>query len=183
MGPFTLPKGPLFFLSSPLVADIIEQLRTEAPVLIASSVARGRSRVGGKLAKNATNPWLPYEDVWVGSALARAAVAAPTAVDIGKLGLAEGVKGAVINNVYVLRPSSLIWHESGLTSVVKPAWRLRAVHSWASTHACRHRRWKNVTLHCPTVYHSCADVAWLRCSYHPPVGCSTEEVRMLNLNH
>ena len=70
---------------------------------------------------------LPFDDVWLGSALARSVHGPRLAVvNIGNSRLSEGFGG-----MYALRRGTLLWHES-----TKIPWRIGRIHRWAVDHAC-----------------------------------------------
>eukprot|EP00966_Prymnesium_polylepis_P293099 6769775-Prymnesium_polylepis.1 len=121
------------------------------------------------------NQNMPFEDIWMGAILARSVARNITVINIGTLGLADSLSGAARRSLYYLRPSSLIWHETG-TSGSKRPWRLQAVHTWAEGHACPPLQPReDANLVCgPAFYRSCASASWKLCDYRPPARCSTE---------
>jgi hypothetical protein len=126
------------------------------------------------------NGKLPFEDIWIGSLLARFAPHNMTAIHIGTHGLGESLANNETldqysdDHPYDLRPSSIVWHEVGFGGKHKQPWRLWAVHQWAAAHACAPPEISSVRLKClARPYRSCANSSWLQCHYLPPEGCST----------
>jgi hypothetical protein len=196
-GPFPMPKGPLFFLSRTLVADTIGALSAEGPKLIASAVERGASDLDRRRNGSGHNGRLPFEDVWMGSVLARTVTHDVTTVNLGLTSLGESLAGAVSYSSYVLRPSSILWHETKYAgrkvccassprtplrptqrcvsppSLPQVPWRLRWMEQWAAANACAPSEPQSMNITCPAVYRSCAGALWRQCVHTPPPECST----------
>ena len=168
-GPFHFPKGPLFFLSRSLVADIVradgeQQLDDITRTFLTGGVnsSNTTARVRGVL---------PWDDVFTGMKLATVVAGSGlVAVHSGLLAFAE--PWGAYPGYFLPRSSTLLWHET-----LKLTTRLGLVHSWA------HRRKANrcpsppLSLSCDTSYRSCTGAPWTRCVTdidHKAAGCDVE---------
>jgi hypothetical protein len=169
VGPFCFAKGAAFWLSTPLARQLAEHegVRTdllataEAAELSEAEVVRGRH----------TTRSIPYEDVYLGLALARAARGASlTAVQLGKQAFSD-LWG------FFVAPSTLLWHQR-----FKDPSRIGLVHRWARRHHC--------ALPPPTFeclgrgYIACSGAVWRRCSVrHNHSACSARRVDLKDYFH
>lgn len=148
IGPFFFAKGPLYFISRELVAQMNDDrgLRRDAVETVASAL-----NVSYK------EPTWPWEDIYTGLALTQTATAhgAPlAAVHIGRDAFLESYSGGRGREL-VLKQSMLLWHERA-----KLAAQMRQAHRWVRLHGC------NVSaleLSCERVATSCARAAWRLC--------------------
>ena len=145
-GPFFFGKGPLYLVDRRLAAQVVAHadVRREAAAAVRSGEAAGPELT-----------W-PWEDVFLGYALAHAATSAAAAsapaeivaVDIGARGVFTegwGVASA---------PVALLWH----MRVKQPA-RVALVDAWAASHRCD---LAFDALRCEE-YRSCAGASWRAC--------------------
>lgn len=141
IGPFPFAKGALFFLSRGLASALVAQ--DELVEDVARTVQSGGR--GGKLP--------PYEDVFVGAALACTPLSTKAAIlQAGGHGVySEGWNFRVFN-------TSLIYHQR--TKV--PA-RITTVHN-ELFHRTAPALNKEVAITCAGVYRSCTNISWVRCT-------------------
>lgn len=167
-GPFSFPKGPLFFVSTRLVLQLIrsEWHRESANATLRSAAATNWTNRGGLL---------PFEDVFTGYALARVAVGSwrqpLAAVHIGPELYADGWG-------FRMRASTLIWH----MRTPRPA-RIGTAHRWASHHHCSPVTTRAPAMNCDhpgQLYRSCSGAEWRWCRVDLRVynasGCDTARV-------
>ena len=174
-GPFSFPKGPLYFVSAQLVSQLNRSAwhRASADATLRSAAATSRTKQGGML---------PWEDVFTGYSLARVAQGSPrqrlAAVHIGPELYADGWG-------FRMRASTLIWH----MRTPRPA-RIGAAHRWASRHHCNPVSVRAPAMNCDHSYevngksyhaghryHSCSGAEWRWCKTDPRVynasGCDS----------
>jgi len=161
VGPLPFAKGPLYFMSRELAAQLSgdRALRRDAAVTISSAL-------------NTTyrEPTWPWEDIYTGLALTQVATSPQplVAVHIGNDAFLESFSMGRGPGL-VLKETMLLWHERG-----KRAKQMRAAHEWAHAQGCNV---SSLRLTCSEVK-SCAGTAWWLCSaghkdtsYEQP-GCS-----------
>ena len=174
IGPFHFPKGPLFFLSRGLVAQLVadDGVRVEAAAAVASVINQSDAT-----SANLSSPenYVPWEDAFVGLALAQAANGSGlTAVDIGgtltDLGAyTEPWTHHLRADALGLAPSTLVFHDTN-----KRPSRLVQAQRWAKQHHCHP---KEQQLSCLAPWTACNGARWLRCratrATYAASGCGT----------
>lgn len=156
IGPFNFAKGPMYFVSHSLVA----QLNAD-PGLKRHTDDTVRSADGARKER-----FLPWEDVFTGVALTQSASGkALASVHMHMALYAEGWQ-------FASTPSVLLWHMKA-----KRASRIGDVERWSSQQSpCVAHE---VTLSCGNAYTSCNGQSWLRCmSLHNRTACATNRVHI-----
>ena len=175
IGPYFFAKGPLFFVSTPIVRQISRssEVRSLAAAAVsAASVARPRRE-----------ELVPYEDVFAGLAIAIAAHGAREmyAVHAGDIGdtthgvFVEPDSARIRGDYLALAPSTLFYHEK-----YKHHERISTAHAWAARRHCDPRR---VELRClEKRYVGCGGARWTRCTTtarpYFEAGCDTTLARL-----
>jgi len=156
IGPFNFAKGPMYFVSHRLVAQLNVDGALQRQV---SATVRSAN-------DSRNEKFLPWEDVFTGMALAQSATGGALAsVHMPMALYAEGWQ-------FATTPSVLLWHMKS-----KIPDRIVEVERWSSQQQpCVPSA---VTLTCGNTFTSCNGQKWLRClSPHNNTACSTKRVRL-----
>jgi len=154
VGPFSFAKGPLYLLSLPLAVQVVQdkQVRYEAAA-ICSDDEVGVLPIGS---------W-PWEDVFLGFAVALAAAGNVTQVHLSEEEF-QDFSGNQPRH-FAMTPSLLVWHDkqrvTGSHSTKKPS-RIWQAEEWAKQHHCTR---VPKALSCPKHrrYTGCRGQQWQRC--------------------
>ena len=175
VGPFHFAKGPLFFVSTPLVRQL--RRSNDARSLAEAAIATANRSHDESL--------LPWEDVLNGLALAVSSTTrgnnnAIHAIHVGETPFGSGVfiephSSRVPGDYLALAPSTLLLHEK-----YKHHNRIGIAHRWLGRHHCAPKR---IELSClPHTYLSCAGGKWARCyttdAPYVEAGCSTNLTKL-----
>ena len=152
LGPVHFAKGPMYFISSSLVSQIVAdpEVKTYAMTVIASANHSRREKA------------LPWEDVYTGVALTRAVAAESAAyVHMGSRVISEAY------GIYAKQgfsDNTILFHAN--TAGARRMDRYSAMHGWAHSHHCDSGLPHHTTLRCeiPDMV-SCKGTVWKRCLY------------------
>ena len=173
-GPFPFAKGPLYFLSAPLVAELL------ASDWLARHLQATLQSAANESFRERNLPW---EDVYSGYAAARVAKAGDDLAIVDATPIVSDAYGVRV------RPATQVWH---MHHTYRPS-RIAFVHHWleARQHACpvdRHHRAVRCRvaasrcgkLRGECVSHSCTMARWQYCVHEPAPNCSisTKEVEL-----
>lgn len=149
-GPFPFAKGPLYFLSTNLVVEMLSETGLRAQI---DAVLHRRRRNMELESKNI----MPWEDAVTGMLLSRSVTGSGLYyVDVTRTVFGEGW-GAYVPSRH-LRSSLLFYHEN-----FKWPGRLRVAHTWAQHHRCAKLTPATLRLDCERSAPSCANALWARC--------------------
>ena len=151
--PIHFAKGPMYFVSTPLVTQIVadSEMRAYALTVIASANSTHRERT------------LPWEDVFTGLALSRSVRGVtPAFVHMGSRIVSEAYG---VYSKFGFGANTLLFHTN--TAKARGKERYAEMHRWALQHHCRAVASGNLTLRCNlhSKLNSCAGTAWKRCLY------------------
>lgn len=163
-GPFPFAKGPLYFVSSPLIAQL-----TASEWLTRDLAQTLEPRESDRRA----TAEMPFEDVYTGMALARIATGGGLAyVHIGTSQSVLYADGWGMR----LRPSTVVWH----MRTDRPV-RIRFAQHWAERRHCDPRP-AQIDCRRRAAISSCSNASWLRCvnseAAYNRSGCSTRAVEL-----
>ena len=165
-GPFHFAKGPLYCMSHGLAARLTADI----------SLRRQTADIMALPIRNTDVMW-PFEDVWIGYALAQIASqiragsgsgpevpSTLVAVDM----VAPGASSTFLEGHGLwISAGTLVWHMS--TKIPR---RIEVVHAWRQRHACDPGR---MQLRCSS-YQACTGGKWQRCtSWYPNRQCAARE--------
>ena len=173
-GPFPFPKGPMYFVSRALVAQVLADRTTRARVdaAVAFFVGDGDAGQNGstRVSRAAEEGEMirPWEDVVTGLGLATAVPAGP--------GLALVHMGCMpFTQTFGLfmSPATALWHMRA-----KSPERIAVAHEWAQRHGCT---LPLLRMHCTErPWRSCSGAEWRRCfPQFNTTGCSTRLTSLL----
>ena len=160
IGPIHYAKGPVYFVSTELVRQVVNdpswRRRVDEVCTHATESVQG-------VTHSSTRP-RPYEDVFTGLSLALAAVGD----NLAFVHMGVATFGEPWGTYSGMRNSTLCWHDK-----VKNADRIFRMHRWASLNHCQPPRVVlNCTLDQPTPFISCTGARWQKCrAVHNSTSC------------
>ena len=162
MHPIHFAKGPMYFVSTPLVTQMVanSNIRAYATTVIASANSTHRERM------------LPWEDVFTGLALSQSVRGvAPAFVHMGSRIISEAYG---VYSKFGFGANTLLFHSN--TAKARTKERYAEMHKWALQNHCPSVTAGNLTLRCDWVsrFNSCTGTPWKRCLYvHDYATCPT----------
>lgn len=152
-GPSAFAKGPLWFMSSALVAELAAEVE----------VTRYLEATLDGLNDTLKEGILPWEDVWLGAVLSQVVRGRGRGLALVHIGWNVFTE----TWAFLAAPSTFLWHAKS-----KAPYRVTRLTGWARRRHCELPR---TALHCHRPWVSCSGATWRRCEWQHAcsAGCST----------